>query len=86
MERNEMAGQAVPYGHAAVDTDDTNFIMAKLYDEASDGKRKLATSGYPRASHRELDERTPKPWQPHHPHASVVPVPPGKITEQQRRI
>ena len=49
-----MTGPAALYFHAAIDTDDTNFV-AKLYDLDLRGNRQVMTSGYLKASHRELD-------------------------------
>src|SRR5690606_23845084 len=63
----------------------TNFI-AKLYDVDPGGKRKLVTSGYLKASHRELDTEKSKPWQPHHPYDRAVPVPPGEVIEYAVRM
>jgi uncharacterized protein len=48
----------------------TCFIM-RLWD---------ATTGFLKASHRELDERT----TPYHPHTRAVPVEPGKIDSPGR--
>jgi predicted acyl esterase len=59
--------------------DDTNFIM-RLWDVAPDGGRRLITTGFLKASHRELDDRTSE-GNPYHPHTRAVPVQPGKIEE-----
>jgi predicted acyl esterase len=76
----EMTGQGVLYVHVAIDTDDTNLI-AKLYDVDPRGNRQVITSGYLKASHREVDASKSKPWKAHHPHTSTKPVPPGEIVE-----
>lgn len=76
----EMTGPAALYIHMEIDTVDTNLI-AKLYDVDASGKRKQVSSGYLKASHRELDLDKSKPWQPHHPHTRSVPVVPGEINE-----
>jgi predicted acyl esterase len=81
----EMTGPAALYLHAAIDTDDTNFI-AKLYDIAPDGTKVLLTSGYLKASQRELDAARSTPWRPHHPHTRCVPVPPGAVIEYAIRL
>lgn len=47
------------------------FAFYALYD---DGPLAL---GWLRASHRELDEARPTPWQPVHPHLREVPLEPG---------
>lgn len=69
---------------AAIDQDDTNFIL-RLWDEAPSGKRQLVTTGFLKASHRELDERTTE-GNPFHPHTRSVPVVPGEINEYVVRI
>jgi uncharacterized protein len=84
-EDTEMTGPGALYLHAAIDSDDTNFI-AKLYAIDAHGKRQLVTSGYLKASHRELDAEKSKPWRPHHPHTRSVPVPPGEIIEYAIRM
>ncbi|TBL76555.1 CocE/NonD family hydrolase [Paenibacillus thalictri] len=85
LEDTEMTGPAALYVHVEIDTDDTNLI-AKLYDVDPSGKRRLVTSGYLKASHRELDEAKSKPWQPHHPHTRAEPVPAGEIIEYAIRM
>lgn len=79
-EDTEMTGPAAFYVHMSIDTDDTNLI-AKLYEVDARGNRKQVTSGYLKASHRELDLEKSKPWKPHHPHTSATPVPAGEIIE-----
>ena len=76
----EMTGPGAFYVHVAIDTDDTNLI-AKLYDVSPQGNRQVITSGYLKASHRELDGAKSKPWKPHHPHTRTQPVRPGEIIE-----
>ncbi len=44
------------------------------------------STGWLKASHRELDEKKSKPWLPHHPHTRSIPVVPGKIYEYAIRI
>ena len=61
----EMTGKGALYIYAEIDTDDTNFI-AKLYDVEPSGKRTLMTSGYLKASHRELNEEKSKHGEPWH--------------------
>jgi len=69
---------------AAIDQDDTNFIL-RLWDEAPAGKRQLVTTGFLKASHRELDVRSSE-GNPHHPHTRSVPVEPGVINEYVIRL
>lgn len=76
----EITGPCALYLYAAIDTDDTNW-MVKLLDVDPSGKAKEITTGWLKASHRELDEARSKPYQPYHPHTRSVPVRPGEIYE-----
>jgi uncharacterized protein len=69
---------------AAIDQDNTNFIL-RLWDEAPGGKRQLVTTGFLKASHRELDARSSE-GNPYHPHTRSVPVEPGVINEYVIRL
>ena len=44
------------------------------------------TTGWLKASHRELDEAKSKPWLPVHPHLRAIPVVPGEVNEYAIRI
>nr|WP_263428390.1 CocE/NonD family hydrolase C-terminal non-catalytic domain-containing protein [Arthrobacter sp. NicSoilB8] len=57
----------------------------RLWDYAPNGRRQLITSGYLKASHRELDERSTE-GSPIHPHTRSVPVAPGTIEEYVLRL
>ena len=81
----EMTGPAALYLYMSIDTEDTN-IIAKLYDVAPGGDRRQVSSGYLKASHREIDTAKSKPWQPHHPHTRAEPVPIGEVVEYAIRI
>jgi len=76
----EITGPCALYLYASIDTDDTNW-MTKLLDVDPFGKAKEITTGWLKASHRELDANRSKPWQPYHPHTRSEPVTPGKIYE-----
>lgn len=80
----ELIGTGAAHIFAEIDQDDTNFIL-RLWDAAPDGKRQLVTTGYLKASHRELDDRTTE-GNPYHPHTRAVPVEPGKIEEYVVRL
>ena len=80
----EMIGTGAAHIYAAIDQPDTNFIL-RMWDFAPAGKRQLITTGYLKASHRELDDRTTE-GNPHHPHTRAVPVEPGKIEEYVLRL
>ncbi|MFC2947603.1 CocE/NonD family hydrolase [Virgibacillus sediminis] len=80
LEDIEMTGSGALYVHVEIDTDDTNLI-AKLYDVDPHGKRKPVTTGYLKASHRELDKSKSKRWAPYHPHTRAEPVQAGEVIE-----
>jgi predicted acyl esterase len=81
----EMIGTGAAHLFAEIDEYDTNFIL-RMWDEAPDGKRQLITTGYLKASHRELDEERTAPGDPYHPHTRSVPVEPGAIEEYVLRL
>lgn len=76
----EITGPCALYLYASIDTDDTNW-MVKLLDVDPSGKAKEITTGWLKASHRELDEEKSRPYQPCHPHTRSVTVRPGEIYE-----
>jgi hypothetical protein len=88
--------------HAAIDQEDTNWIVV-LKDvgpdvsvqTAREGEREPAesperelTRGWLKASYRALDPARSKPWEPFHKltRASITPVTPGEIVEYQIQI
>jgi len=79
-----MAGPGAMHVHVAIDTPDTNLIT-KIYDVAPSGSRTFVTSGYLKASHREVEPGSP-PWAPKHPHSRSVPVPIGEVMEYPIRL
>lgn len=83
-ETTEMIGTGAAHLFVELDTDDTNFIL-RLWDVAPGGGRQLVTTGFLKASHRELDERTTE-GNPYHPHTRAVPVTPGRIEEYVVRL
>ncbi|HEY5879244.1 MAG TPA: CocE/NonD family hydrolase C-terminal non-catalytic domain-containing protein, partial [Nakamurella sp.] len=80
----ELIGTGAAHIFAEIDQEDTNFIL-RLWDTAPNGKRQLITTGYLKASHRELDDRSTE-GNPYHPHTRSVPVEPGKIEEYVLRL
>jgi predicted acyl esterase len=80
----EMIGIGAAHIFAEIDQPDTNFIL-RVWDYAPSAKRQLITTGYLKASHRELDDRTTE-GNPYHPHTRAVPVEPGKIEEYVLRL
>ncbi len=83
-EPTEMIGTGAAHIFAEIDQDDTNFIL-RMWDTAPNGKRQLITTGYLKASHRELDERTTE-GNPYHPHTRTEPVEPGTVEEYVLRL
>ncbi|MFE7421676.1 CocE/NonD family hydrolase [Rhodococcus sp. NPDC057529] len=83
-EPTELIGTGAAHLFAEIDQSDTNFIL-RLWDYAPNERRQLITSGYLKASHRELDERTTE-GNPHHPHTRALPVEPGTIEEYVLRL
>ena len=83
-EDTEMIGTGAAHLFAEIDQEDTNFIL-RLWDAAPNGKRQLITTGYLKASHRELDVRTTE-GNPYHPHTRTEPVEPGKVEEYVLRL
>jgi len=79
-EEMELTGPGALYLYVSIDTDDTNF-MVKLYDVDPSGKKVQLTTGWLKASHRELDQSKSTPWRPHHPHTRSIPVVPNEIVE-----
>jgi uncharacterized protein len=83
-EPTSMHGVGAAHLFVAIDQDDTNLIL-RLWDEAPTGKRQLVTTGFLKASHRELDSRS-TPINPYHPHTGSEPVPVGEIVEYVIRV
>lgn len=83
-ETTTMIGPGAAHLFMEIDTDDTNLIV-RLWDEAPSGSRALVTTGFLKASHRELDDRT-REGDPYHPHTRAVPVTPGVIQEYVIRL
>ena len=84
-EPTELIGTGGAHLFAEIDQPDTNFIM-RLWDAAPNGKRQLITTGFLKASHRQLDEERTTEGNPYHPHTRAVPVEPGQIEEYVLRL
>ena len=84
-EATEMIGTGAAHIFAEIDQTDTNFIL-RLWDYAPNGKRQLITTGYLKASHRELDEERSELGSPIHPHTHAEPVEPGVVEEYVIRL
>jgi predicted acyl esterase len=83
-EPTEMVGAGAAHLFVEIDQPDTNLIL-RLWDESPTGKRQLVTTGFLKASHRELDERTTE-GNPYHPHTRAIPVEPGVVEEYVVRL
>lgn len=84
-ENTAMMGTGAAHIFAEIDQDDTNFIL-RLWDTAPNGSRQLITTGFLKASQRELDEERTTEGNPYHPHTRKVPVKPGTIQEYVLRL
>jgi uncharacterized protein len=76
----EVIGPSSLVLHAAIDQEDTNWIVV-LEDVDPAGTTRELTRGFLKASHRELDESRSTPWDPYHPHLRAAPVELGAVTE-----
>lgn len=77
----ELTGPGAVYLHAAIDQTDTNWIVS-LRDYGEGGSSEVeVTKGFLKASHRVLDTKRSKPWEPWHPHNKSEPVKPNEIYE-----
>ena len=68
----ELIGTGAAHLFVEIDQEDTNLIL-RLWDADPDGSRQLVTSGYLKASHRELDDGAHdrgQPLPPPHPSSS----------------
>jgi predicted acyl esterase len=80
----ELIGAGAAHLFVEIDQEDTNLIL-RLWDTAPDSRRQLITTGFLKASHRELDDRSTE-GNPYHPHTRAVPVEPGTIVEYVVRL
>ena len=71
----DVVGPAVLELDAQTKAADVDWIV-KLQLVGPDGEVSDLTQGWPRASHRALDEERSLPWRPLHPHDRTEPVPP----------
>ena len=84
-EDTEVTGPIALYLYASIDTDDTNFIV-RINDVDPNGNKTLQSTGWLKASHRELDDEKSTPYRPYHPHTRSVPVKPGEILKYAIRV
>jgi uncharacterized protein len=79
-ENTEIIGPLALYLDAAIDKDDTNW-MVDVVMIAPGGKKQLISQGWLKAAHRALDESRSKFFDPVHPMQDPIPVPPGKVVK-----
>ena len=68
--------------YAAIDSDDTNFIV-DVMDVAPSGKESIVSRGYLKASYRAIDKKRSRLGRPYHPFTNPEPVNPGEICEYE---
>ncbi len=78
VENTEVVGPISLNLHASCRGTDINFCVS-LWDVDPDGEERLLTRGWLKGSHREIDKKRSKPWQPFHPHTNPKPLVPGEI-------
>lgn len=77
-EDTEVIGEVAFHLDAAIDIDDTNWIV-DLMDVAPDGSRFMISSGHLKAKFRALDEEHSLPHRPVHLRQEPVPIVPGEV-------
>lgn len=80
VEPTEVVGPMASNLFASCTASDANFFIS-LWDVDPEGKETLLTRGWLKGSHREVDPKRSKPWQPFHPHTDPQPLTPGEIYE-----
>lgn len=84
-EDTTLIGSGALYLYATIDTEDTNW-MVTVDDVGPDGTRMPMTTGWLKASHRQVDEEESTRWAPRQSHREVMPVVPGEVVEYTIRI
>ena len=80
VENTEVVGPIALKLYAATTDTDVLWIVT-LYEIDPQGNQRQLTKGWLRGSHRELDLKASKPWEPIHTHTKSEPLTPGKIHE-----
>jgi putative CocE/NonD family hydrolase len=78
----QVIGPAAINFFASIDQDDAHWIV-KLFDVAPTGVETRVCKSFLKASHRALDKKKSKPYDPFHPHTkeSIQVIKPGEIYE-----
>jgi putative CocE/NonD family hydrolase len=85
VEETEVLGPAVLKLYAATTGTDIHWIVSLMEIDA-EGRQRLLTKGWLKASHRELDVEKSKPWEPLYTHARSEALTPGEIYECNIRV
>jgi uncharacterized protein len=80
VENTEIVGPIVLKLYAST-TDAEIFWNVSLLEINPEGNERILTKGWLRGSHREIDVKRSKPWQPYYTHKSPEPLNPGEIYE-----
>jgi predicted acyl esterase len=80
VENTEVIGPIVLNLYAST-TDDEVLWFVSLREVDSQGNERVLTRGWLRGTHREIDPKRSKPWEPFHPHTKLEPLIPNKIYE-----
>ena len=80
VENTEVAGPIMLKLYAATTDTDVNWIIS-LLEIDEEGNERLLTKGWLKGSHRELDMKESKPWEPIYTHKKSEPLTPGNIYE-----
>jgi predicted acyl esterase len=80
VENTEVIGPIVLNLYAST-TDREVFWFISLREVDLQGNERVLTRGWLRGTHREVDPKRSKPWEPFHPHTKSEPLIPSKIYE-----
>jgi predicted acyl esterase len=80
VENTEVIGPIVLNLYAST-TDREAFWFISLREVDPQGNERVLTRGWLRGTHRKVDPKRSKPWEPFHPHTKSEPLTPGKIYE-----
>ena len=80
VENTEIIGPIALKLYAATTDTDVNWIVSLLEIDGG-GRERLITKGWLKGSHRRLDLKRSKPWEPVHDHTQSEPLAPGEIYE-----
>ena len=80
VENTEVIGPIALNLYASCRGTDINFFIT-LWDVDPEGNEELLTRGWLKGSHREIDPKRSKPWQPFHTHTNPKPLVPGQVYE-----